>query len=159
MYANQKCKSVPYTVIRVCRHLFHYLKVWENYTCELASWTLVWDGGHCTVFISGLQSAHWMMVRLAGWITQLSHSRSGKHKTIQALLYFFIYKCMWICMHLQYTHTLLHTFHEDLRGHGTALQARTVSTIRWHRVAGDLWNWKEAVKGECYRVRLLTTKD
>lgn len=133
----------------VCIDLFHYLKLLKNNTCESAPWTLVWDDGHWTVFASGLQSAHWMMVRLAGWITQLSHPRSGEQKNgfyMHCYISSFISAC-------QYTQTLLHTFHEDLWSHGTTLQARTVFTIRWHRVAGDIWNWKDTVKGE--RVRLL----
>lgn len=145
MYVNvyQKCKSVQYKLIGVYRHS----NVLEIYTCESAAWTLVRDDGHCTVFPSALQSAHWTMVTLAGTITQLSHPRSGKHKNgyCNSCISTFLHVVMHACTQ-KHRHTLLHTFHEDLRGHRTALQARTVSNIRCHRVARGRWNCKDMEK-------------
>lgn len=59
-----------------------------------------------------------------------------------------LYLCLYsyVCMRRD-TQILLHTWHEDLWSHRTTLQLCTVSTIRWPRVAGGHWNWKEKVKG------------
>ena len=57
-------------------------------------------------------------------------------------MHLYIFACQFACIH-EHMHTLVHTFHEDLRGHGTALQVCTVSTIRGHRVARGHWNCKD----------------
>lgn len=55
------------------------------------------------------------------------------------------YVAMFLHVNMQ-APTLLRTFHEDLGGHGAALQARTVANSSRHRVARSHWSWKDIEK-------------
>lgn len=60
---------------------------WESVPCSS-----VWEVRHWTGFPSGLQSAHWTTVMLSGWITQLSHPRSGgQNNKFYLFIHSFIY--------------------------------------------------------------------
>lgn len=111
-----------------------------NSTCKLASRVLDWDDGHWTTFPCGLQRAQVRMVRLGGWITQLSHPRSDRQKKGCCVS---VYVSWLGC-----ARTPQHTCHEDLRGQRATLQACAVSTRRWRSEVVDHRNWKDKVKGE-----------
>lgn len=99
-----------------------------NYTCESPSRVLDWVDGHWTTFPCRSQRAQVTMVRLGGWITQLSHPRSdrpgkkgGFHMHCCVSVYAISRRC---------ARTPAHACQEDLRGHWAALQAGTVSTLQ-----------------------------
>lgn len=106
----------------------------------LASRVLDWDDGHWTTFPCGSQRAQVSMLRLGGWITQLSHPRSDRqNKGLPGFVY--------VSLHGG-TQTPQHTCHENLRGQRATLQACAVSTLWCHSEVSDHQNWKDKVKGE-----------
>lgn len=85
------CVIELHVMSHVAANLFHF--GW-NSTCKLASRVLDWDDGHWTTFPCGSQRAQVRMVRLRGWITQLSHPRSDRQK--KGLLCFCKCKLAWM---------------------------------------------------------------